>query len=40
MGESKRKRQGSEVEVGGADETQVVNTLGGFMHVRWDEATR
>ena len=37
MGESKRKRQGSVVEVGGADETQVVDTLGGRMHVRWDE---
>ena len=37
MGESKRKRQGSVVELGGADETQVVDTLGGRMHVRWDE---
>ena len=37
MRESKRKRQGPVVEVGGAGETQVADTLGGRMHVRWDE---
>ncbi len=37
MGESKRKRQGAVVEIGEADQPQVVDTLGGRMHVRWDE---
>jgi Transposase DDE domain group 1 len=38
MGESKGKRQGALVGAGGAGQTaQVVDTLGGRMHVRWDE---
>ena len=37
MGESKGKRQGAVVEIGGADQPPVVDTLGGRMHVRWDE---
>jgi len=38
MGESRRKRQGAVAEVGGAaGQPQVVDTLGGRMHVRWDE---
>ena len=38
MGESKRKRQGSVVQAGDmAGAPQVVDTLGGRMHVRWDE---
>jgi Transposase DDE domain group 1 len=38
MGESKRKRQGAVVRVASArDAPQVVDTLGGRMHVRWDE---
>jgi hypothetical protein len=37
MGEAKRRRQGALVEGGGEDhEPQVVDTLGGRMHVRWD----
>jgi hypothetical protein len=38
MGESKRKRQGAVVGSGDAGQpAQVVDTLGGRMHVRWDE---
>jgi Transposase DDE domain group 1 len=38
MGESKRKRQGAVKVIGDApDAPQVVDTLGGRMHVRWDE---
>jgi hypothetical protein len=38
MGESKRKRQGAVVDAGDtAGQPQVVDTLGGRMHVRWDE---
>jgi hypothetical protein len=38
MGESKRKRRGAVVVAGEeAAQTQVVDTLGGRMHVRWDE---
>jgi hypothetical protein len=38
MGESRRKRQGSELTAAGeVDEAMVVDTLGGRMHVRWDE---
>jgi len=37
MGESKRKREAGLVRARGIDETpQVVDTLGGRMHVRWD----
>ena len=38
MGESKRRRMAALVrgEEGG-DQVQVVDTLGGRMHVRWDE---
>lgn len=37
MGEAKRRRQGALVEGGGeAEPPQVVDTLGGRMHVRWD----
>ena len=37
MGESRRKRQGSLIQGGGeAKQAQVVDTLGGRMHVRWD----
>ncbi len=36
MGESKRKGQGAVVENGQADLPQVVDTLGGRVHVRWD----
>ena len=37
MGENKRKRQGAVVEIEEADQPHLVNTLGGRMHVRWDE---
>ena len=38
MGESKRRRIGALARVdGGGDQPQVVDTLGGRMHVRWDE---
>ena len=38
MGESRRKRKGAELTAaGGVDEAMVVDTLGGRMHVRWDE---
>ena len=38
MGESKRKRQGAVIAGGdSAEQAQVVDTLGGRMHVRWDE---
>ena len=38
MGESKRKRQGALIRGGGGGEPpQVVDTLGGRMHVRWDQ---
>ena len=38
MGESKRRRQGALIEGRGeADPAQVVDTLGGRMHVRWDQ---
>jgi hypothetical protein len=38
MGEAKRRRQGPLTEGGGAGgQSQVVDTLGGRMHVRWDE---
>jgi hypothetical protein len=38
MGESKRKRQGAVARVASVrDAPQVVDTLGGRMHVRWDE---
>jgi Transposase DDE domain group 1 len=37
MGEAKRRRQGALVRGGGeADAPEVVDTLGGRMHVRWD----
>jgi hypothetical protein len=37
MGESKRKRMGALARVDGvAQQPQVVDTLGGRMHVRWD----
>lgn len=38
MGESKRRRQGAVIQAGDeAGSAQVVDTLGGRMHVRWDE---
>jgi hypothetical protein len=38
VGESRRKRQGFELTAAGeVDEAMVVDTLGGRMHVRWDE---
>jgi len=37
MGDAKRRRQGALIQGGGeADPPQVVDTLGGRMHVRWD----
>ncbi len=38
MGESKRKREVTLAAEAAAGVTQVVDTLGGRMHVRWDEA--
>lgn len=39
MGESKRRRRGAVVAAGvEAGQAQVVDTLGGRMHVRWDQA--
>ena len=38
MGESKRRRMAALARVeGGGEQPQVVDTLGGRMHVRWDE---
>jgi hypothetical protein len=38
MGESRSKHKGAVVETGAsAGQMQVVDTLGGRMHVRWDE---
>jgi hypothetical protein len=38
MGESKRRRQGALIDGRGeADPAQVLDTLGGRMHVRWDQ---
>ena len=37
MGDAKRRRQGALIEGGEADPPQVVDTLGGRMHVRWDQ---
>jgi hypothetical protein len=37
MGEARRRRQGALIQGGGeAEQPQVVDTLGGRMHVRWD----
>ena len=37
MGEAKRRRQGALIQGGSeAEQPQVVDTLGGRMHVRWD----
>lgn len=37
MGEARRGRQGALIQGGGeAEQPQVVDTLGGRMHVRWD----
>jgi MYXO-CTERM domain-containing protein len=40
MGEAKRRRQGAVIHGGGwCEQPQVVDTLGGRMHVRWNQGT-